>query len=402
MHNHITDGILSVKLIDAIGSSAFGICFLLLIFQQSGGEVQQACRIGASVSAVVVLAIELWQGKISIKFGVVSLILSSFIAFDALLTGAKELLALMQLYIALILGLYLKTEKLLVGVARFVFWTTLLSMALLFSASPNNELIFPNQGRNFCGAYALMAYLFLAVALRERNHRITKELVLSAAACLCLSMYTIGRGSILACALLFVLVVGLYLRERGEMPTSIAIVAFVGSCILVGLLAMSLMGIDVLSTFFGRFGSYSAERSDAARSLLYTDYLAAIAANPTRTIFGINPMLIHNEVIYKTGGNLHCSYLQWHANFGLLGLLILVTVLLKGTKLLYKEKNFAVFAAVVAIFARALTDTMFVGCVWDTAIFYLVFTLILPCEPRENPKSASVEIGCWQREGFER
>lgn len=141
-------------------------------------------------------------------------------------------------------------------------------------------------------------------------------------------------------------------------------------------LAMLVDG-DLANQLFGRFGSVSAGRSDEARSMLYGDYLSAVLSNRDALLFGMDPRRIVNATIIATGGNLHCSYLQWHANFGLAGLLVLVGTVALGLRRLWIDGNQVVCVAAAAVFVRAMTDTMLVGGIWDIAFFFLLFTVIL-------------------------
>ena len=74
-----------------------------------------------------------------------------------------------------VLGLYLVRCNVLVVVARVIFWIVLASMAYLYSISPNHYEIFPTQGRNFCGAYALLAFMVLAIAATRKDGRVTND-----------------------------------------------------------------------------------------------------------------------------------------------------------------------------------------------------------------------------------
>lgn len=317
------------------------------------------------------------KGLVGTKVIIAGLALVSFTLVDAFVIGSKDLPALMQMYIMFVLGLYLVRCNVLVVVARVIFWIVLASMAYLYSISPNHYEIFPTQGRNFCGAYALLAFMVLAIAATRKDGRVTNELMASAIACLALSVYTVGRGSILACALLVALVFVVRLKNnKGVTSRALSVSMVVIVAVASFFLAMLVDG-DLANQLFGRFGSVSAGRSDEARSMLYGDYLSAVLSNRDALLFGMDPRRIVNATIIATGGNLHCSYLQWPANFGLAGLLVLVGTVALGLRRLWIDGNQVVCVAAAAVFVRAMTDTMLVGGIWDIAFFFLLFTVIL-------------------------
>ena len=369
--SYLGDRLLGVRVSDLASSLCFAACYLSMIFQLLGGSWQPALRVSAIVFAVILLAYMVGKGLVGTKVIIAGLALVSFTLVDAFVIGSKDLPALMQMYIMFVLGLYLVRCNVLVVVARVIFWIVLASMAYLYSISPNHYEIFPTQGRNFCGAYALLAFMVLAIAATRKDGRVTNELMASAIACLALSVYTVGRGSILACALLVALKNNKGVTSRALSVSMVVIVAVASF-----FLAMLVDG-DLANQLFGRFGSVSAGRSDEARSMLYGDYLSAVLSNRDALLFGMDPRRIVNATIIATGGNLHCSYLQWHANFGLAGLLVLVGTVALGLRRLWIDGNQVVCVAAAAVFVRAMTDTMLVGGIWDIAFFFLLFTVIL-------------------------
>lgn len=369
--------VLHVGVGDLASSLCFAACYLSMIFQLLGGSWQPALRGSAIVFAVLILAYMVGKGLVGFKVVVAGLVLVAFTLVDAYVIGAKDLPALMQMYVMFVLGLYLARCNMLVAVARVIFWLVLASMAYLYSVSYNHYEVFPTQGRNFCGAYALLAFMVLAIVVAHKDKRVTNELIVSALACLALSVYTVGRGSILACAILVALVFIVRLRDhegvtsRALSVSMVVVVAVAGCCF-----AMLIDG-NLADQLFGRFGSVSAGRSDEARSTLYSDYLSVVFSNRDALLFGTDPRRIVNATIIATGGNLHCSYLQWHANFGLVGLLILVGTVILGLRRLWVDEKRVVCVAAAAVFVRAMTDTMLVGGIWDIAFFFLLFSVVL-------------------------
>ena len=302
--SYLGDRLLGVRVSDLASSLCFAACYLSMIFQLLGGSWQPALRVSAIVFAVILLAYMVGKGLVGTKVIIAGLALVSFTLVDAFVIGSKDLPALMQMYIMFVLGLYLVRCNVLVVVARVIFWIVLASMAYLYSISPNHYEIFPTQGRNFCGAYALLAFMVLAIAATRKDGRVTNELMASAIACLALSVYTVGRGSILACALLVALVFVVRLKNnKGVTSRALSVSMVVIVAVASFFLAMLVDG-DLANQLFGRFGSVSAGRSDEARSMLYGDYLSAVLSNRDALLFGMDPRRIVNATIIATGGNL--------------------------------------------------------------------------------------------------
>lgn len=399
-YSFVKKHLLDVRLESLIGSLLFAACFLSMMFQLVGGEAQVVIREIAVVSGSMLLLILIGKNAFDLRSVQVGIILILFILVDAYWIGAKEIAALMQMCISFVMGMFLVRRGILLTVARAIFWTVLISMAYLYSTSVNNYEIFPTQGRNFCGAYALLAFMVLASAVGRKEARVTNELMISSVACLALSVFAVGRGSILACALLVALVFSLrYKEHRGSASKALYL-----SMILVGIavvfLIVMLLNADALNQIFARFGSVSADRSDEARTTLYTDYLKAIFENKTALLFGMDPRRIVNATIIATGGNLHCSYLQWHANFGLAGLLVLVSVVLLGLRRLWIDGQRVACVAAAAVFFRALTDTMLVGGIWDVAFFYLLFSIISHDKRESELRRHGKAVPVWAKHGL--
>lgn len=375
--SYLGDRLLHVRVGDLASSLCFAVCYLSMIFQLLGGSWQPALRGSAIAFAVILLVYMVGKGLLGAKVIVAGIALVSFTLVDAFAIGSKDLPALMQMYIMFVLGLYLVRCNIPVVVARVMFWMVLASMAYLYSISPNHYEIFPTQGRNFCGAYALLAFMVLAIAVARKDGRVTNELMASAFACLALSVYAVGRGSILACALLVALVFVVRLKNNNGMTSRALSISMVVIVAVASFFLVMLVDGDLANQLLGRFGSVSAGRSDEARSTLYSDYLSVVLSNRDALLFGTDPRRIVNATIIATGGNLHCSYLQWHANFGLAGLLVLVGTVVLGLRRLWIDGKQVVCVAAAAVFVRAMTDTMLVGGIWDIAFFFLLFTVIL-------------------------
>ena len=109
----------------------------------------------------------------------------------------------------------------------------------------------------------------------------------SAIACLALSVYTVGRGSILACALLVALVFVVRLKNnKGVTSRALSVSMVVIVAVASFFLAMLVDG-DLANQLFGRFGSVSAGRSDELARCL-RDYLSAVLSNRDALLFGMD------------------------------------------------------------------------------------------------------------------
>ena len=365
----IVQDIGSVRIFDLCLSFLFAFTFFAMLFQRLESDIQFFLRVAAVFSSGLLMIIELLRGKRGTQSIVIAFILSIFVVIDAVFVGAKAPLALMQMYISLVLAVCLISERLLPCVARFMFWLVIALMAYLYTIS---GVVFEGQGRNYCGAYALIAFFLLCSSLKNKSDKAYAELLISAIACLIISLYATGRGSILSCVLL----IGLFLiivLIKNKTSSVFLIAAVLAVALCISLLILEAIDNDIVSTLFSRFGSDSAERSDSMRSAIYSDYLSIVLSNSKNLLLGINPLTIPNQTILMTGGNLHCSYLQWHANFGLLGLGLLLAISVKGIIVLYRKKHFYLLAAVIAILVRAISDALFVGGLWDIVVFYLAF-----------------------------
>ena len=286
---------------------------------------------------------------------------------NILFVGTESLEASVQLCVAATAGCHLFFNGLSKRTGRTIFWVTVLIICILMAFSIDGYFLFPfTLSRNYASVFLLMAYVCLASS-RESVPEL--EMFLSSAMCLFISIRCVGRGGILATALLVLCCLVAFLRlfpPRIRRTTSVILV-------IVGALAFAYLALVMGDNFLERFSpDPTTNTSDAHRLSMLNSYLRYTFNDPRHLIFGFDPLDTHNGQIMNHAGNVHNSFLQFHSCFGLIPLILLVASVWQGIRGAMRKKKPYLAAALTAFFARALLDWMFPLSYADFVVFLSV------------------------------
>ena len=356
----------------AVSDIAFCTFFFSKMFSSWPPELH-ALDLAVQALSAIVLAVAILSKKSSaasllVLYGVCFLLTAHNIIF----VGTEDLESFVQLCVAATAGCYLFYNGLPKRFTRIVFWATVLIICILMVFSVDGYFLFPYVlSRNYASVFMLMAYICLT-ASREPLPEL--EMLASAIACFLTAIFCVGRGGILATALLVLCCLVAFLRR---FPSRIRRTASI-TLAIVGALAFAYLALVMGDNFLARFSpDPTTNTSDAHRLSMLNSYFRYTFNDPRHLLFGFNPLDTHNGQIMNHDGNVHNSFLQFHASFGLVPFVLLVASVIQSVKSTFAEKKRYLTAALVAFFARALLGRVFP---FSYADFILFFAFALLCE----------------------
>ena len=190
-------------------------------------------------------------------------------------------------------------------------------MKLITGVDPN--LIFLGSGgsRNGVSTILMIQVILVYISCIEQKKQI---MIWPALISVFFSAWAGGRGGLLVNTLLVfgILIINFfnnrkYFRQTIKLMTIFTIIF----CLI------NLLDNTIFETILYRLSTQGLE--DTARALLRNEYINLASNNFKNLIFGVN--IKHNAIFSSFGYNLHNSYLRLHANFGIVGLLIVAIFL---------------------------------------------------------------------------
>lgn len=105
------------------------------------------------------------------------------------------------------------------------------------------------------------------------------------------------------------------------------------------------------------------------RDILWQGYFDKI--DISSFFLGVNYNDVPEIVSFSENRNPHSSFIQAHNKFGVFGLVLLICMLFLVLKMI-KNRQFAIFAIVVAVMFRSITDSVFFVNLFDYFIFMII------------------------------
>lgn len=217
--------------------------------------------------------------------------------------------------------------------------------------SPNNISIF------------LLCFLSLYYISGYENMK--KYKLFPAVVVLLITVWTTSRTGVAAVA---ALCVGLIFIKQEDNRYKVRNVFY--SVVALGVFLI--ISLYIIETFLG--SSYETLMNlgldNGARENIWREYFALLGS-PSSIIFGGH--IKTNYYFINWNGNLHSSYLNLHARYGLLGLIFVLAYLIKTFLRLIKEKNYMFLIICIALLLRASLDEFCFNGLSDPILYYFIF-----------------------------
>lgn len=355
-----------------LGNISIVLYFVTTIYYQSNIIPKVAVGAIHIISCLLLLYTQRKKKCVHLTFAILTGTLV-LVVVNVALDKNIDYIRLAKLLCSIIAAQYIVLNGISKKAGTFLLWLTALSMLYLYYISVNSYSIFENTSRNYCSVFCLLAF-FAYVNSPERRSSI--ELLLGACLVLVVCIFAEGRGGIISGALLFALT-GIFELSRIESKSKyLAICTMLVGTVLI-IVFFSIGNIDF--NVFSRFGSATAESSNAERLEIIDAYIQATTANPLNILFGFDSLEIRDTVLIEQQGNLHNSYLQLHSLFGIAGLLVVVSAAYCSSRSLISKKRLDLLPILVAVLVRSFTDWAFPLSYYDIAIYYMIYISLLGC-----------------------
>lgn len=247
----------------------------------------------------------------------------------------------------------------------------LVSMKLI-SAGLGRSIL-TDTSNNFISVMLLMPVVVYYLRVEHFNKRILlTPAVLFALTC----VLAVGRGGIISGVLLLAMVFAIkYFSDKKEplRNRSRYLMMFAVGVFCLGAVALLIVkGTVLLNLVLGRFmekGMYGT-----GRSRIWGEYFSVMLESIKNILFGVNFSKLALMIRYKN--NLHNSFLNMHAYYGLLPVMYIIIRGLRNIQLSLHTKHWLYAAMVTVFFLRAFTDKIFGGGSVATPILFFVIWYI--------------------------
>ncbi len=246
-----------------------------------------------------------------------------------------------------------------------IYFFTALTILLRIIQNVNMNHILLANSRNFISVLLLLPLLFYYVSCHDKKKPIY---VLPAILYFYISIYAVGRGGIVSSGFL-VIALCIYKITQIEnknikrlMWLIIIIIAFT-----VGLYMSNLNSLVIgrfLNSYFSRFLLKGA--TDTSRVTIWNEFFTNNLDSLASFLLGSNTSLVRYD------GNLHNSFIQAYASFGLMGFLILLVLLGRAIIQGFKQRDALFLILLFGLSLRAFTDRVFFQGYCEIFLYYFI------------------------------
>ena len=271
------------------------------------------------------------------------------------------------------------------GVSLIIFAVTEIKWFL----SPNNYILFAELSRNYVSIF-LLVVIFVFINIQNEEKISFPVNIIISFMYLVFSIHAVGRGGILA-GMLYLALTSIYVYK-----TNNKVKAYVHKnrkkiiyiCLTIFALVFLIFRKQIFNLLFSRFVDNAAENSTYGRMQVYTAYLQMAFTNFKYLLLGVPYGEVNKSLTFITG-NMHCSYLQLHACFGLFGVGFVFYRLYKTVRYLIKNHKYNNLIFMITFLFRIFTDFAICGFITD---FIMLYYIILPMVVRKDRNEKRVTI----------
>jgi len=242
---------------------------------------------------------------------------------------------------------------------------------IMLGSNPN--MIFENISRNIVSVIMLIQCVLLYVSRINNNRKVT---FIPALLTLLISLWGAGRSGIISSSFLMIgVTILIFSKTNFKINTAVLTILCVAIVFLIlipyGQFALAdkyLLKLNYVSTY-ERF--LNVRFHDLTRSAIVIEYLYEIKNNLISFLLGAP--LKHNILFSRVSFNLHSSFLNAHAYYGLGGFIMIFFSIVLAMRRFFKDKNLFFMFLLIASLIRVSTDIVAFPGVFDPIVYYLVF-----------------------------
>lgn len=269
-------------------------------------------------------------------------------------------------------------------------YLTLVNAAIItysFITRGNTARVFLKASNNFVSVYLLIpAVMYYLFAARQKD----KTSLFPAVIVWILSLYALGRGGIIASTALLLSIILFGNRDEtseNKKKRRIKVLLIV----LIVIVAVTSLFFTRWVSFLGnfellqRFSNY--ELNDTGRFVLWEDYKNHCITKKSNILWGVRIQ----ELIayYKFNGNLHNSYIQLHAYYGIIGFALIAYALIKNVRDALSTKDWMYVCLLGVYFIRGFTDRV---CSGGIGMIVFIVLLLYPSISRTDSRLVRIRL----------
>lgn len=268
------------------------------------------------------------------------------------------------IYIGLSIVLLNNKYSHLSAVLIFAFSAATVLLRIFQNVNMNHILL--GNSRNFISVLLLLPLMFYYTSCHDKKKPIY---VLPVILYFYISIYAVGRGGIVSAGFLTVALC-IYKATHIENKTGRKIIWFFIFIIVITMVIYhsnldTLVFNRFLSTNFSRF--FLKGTTDITRLTVWEAFIN----NNKRSLGSF--LLGSNTELARYDGNLHNSFLQAYASFGLVGFLVFVILIVRSAVQSIRQKDTLFVILLAGLTLRAFTDRVFFQGYCEIFLYYFIF-----------------------------
>lgn len=263
-----------------------------------------------------------------------------------------------------------------------VFYLSAFLLLYRMSGASSRRLL--TSSANYNSVAILLAVFFYYISIDNTGRQLRLIDLLPAVLCVFISLWAEGRGGILSCTFLLIMILLCYMRNITGKNTRRTIIVIIG--LIVAGIIMYYYNFSLIDSFLGLGKWGSRGTVDSARIYIWTSYLSKIKESALYFFFGVP--LDQIPVIEAYGGNTHNSFIQLHAYNGFFMFAAMAVYIFKAGRYFFRQRNYLTMIMMITIVIRSLTDKFIFG---QYGMPIMVYFILLPYISKQRALDTSSE-----------
>ncbi len=231
------------------------------------------------------------------------------------------------------------------------------------------DTLFYDVSHNYVGSFLILLLFPVVVKMKKQtvNYNQLAQIVILSIEFFVVALLAVGRGSIISLGVFMVGVIIYYILSRENTSVWLKFLIIITS---ISILFFVAFNPDVLSHVFSRFYQRrSVATAEEPRAIIIGQYISS-CSTLKEVLFGAT--LRKSALISTYNTNPHNSYINIHAHYGMIGLLMVLIAFFQNLKSGLRKKEWLYVFLIFAFIIRIFTDTIVGAGALDAIAYYLI------------------------------
>ena len=251
--------------------------------------------------------------------------------------------------------------------ALITFYVSIAVFVMAFVSDAGTSSFLTSSG-NYISVLAILSAALYYMTLQMTGRKISVIDIIPALLCFRISIWAKGRGGILCCMALLLLVAFFYIKNSaGEgKKAGLVIIAFL---FIIGLFLV-MKDINLMDRFLS-LGKWSSRGLDnTSREAIWGSYFRKTTESAMYFLLGAPLQEI--PIIHALNDNTHNSFFQLHATNGIFAFVIFIILLVRSGLWHLRNKKYLFATVLFVVFLRGMTDKFVFGQYGMPIVMYLI------------------------------